>query len=188
MMEQTLSKLVEPRLTSDYLVRSDQIIVGHGKWTIREMVLNHKKIGELWVAFQNYPTLFSDLTRGKIANFTQALMSPTIMWYEIWEADKLIGIAWIENIEQIIDANVHLAFFDRKPAEKLEVVRQLLEYIFESYPFNRLTAMIPDLYHATGRLLTKLGFVHEGTKREALLIKGRWADVQVYGILRKEVI
>jgi len=163
-------------------------IIVEGKWKVREMVLTKEKLSALWEEMQKYTTLFSDLTRGDPDNFVRLVMQPSTLWYEVWEGDEdLVGVLWVSELEEIVDVNVHMIYFDRKPAEKHEVSQQVIWWIFKHFPIHRMTASPPALYHATIRLMKRLGFVEEGRKRQSILIGGKWNDQVIYGLTRPEV-
>lgn len=160
-------------------------IVTVADWTVLEMVLDQAKVMHLWKLVQMHRTLFSDLTKGDYNNFVNALTTSATQWWEVWTADELVGIAWMTDMSQIVDATVHLAFFDRQPTEKAEVIKALISWVFSEYPMlHRLTATPPDMYHATKRLLERIGFKWEGRKRQCVLMGGKWHDQQWYGYLR----
>lgn len=160
-------------------------IVSVGDWTVVEMVLDQAKVLHLWRVVQMHKTLFSDLTRGDYENFVNTLTSAAAQWWEVWAGDELVGVAWMTGLEQIVDATVHLAFFDRQPTEKADVCKALISWVFSEYPMlHRLTANPPEMYHATKRLLERIGFKWEGRKRQAVLMGGKWHDQQWYGYLR----
>lgn len=152
------------------------------------MVLTWSKVETLWETMGKYKTLFSDLTRNDFANFFRAITQPNTLWFEVWQNEKeLVGVIWLSNIEMTVDGVAHMVFFDRQPSEKKPVCRELIKWVFKNYPLHRVTVTPPELYHATHRLLEALGFTREGTKREAVLIGGRWNDVRIYGLTRAEV-
>lgn len=109
------------------------------------------------------------------------------MWFEVVDYDVPVALIWFAGIDHIVDITAHCVFFDRQMAEKREVVRELLRWMFDKFPIQRITAMPPAMYKATVRLLESLGFIREGTKRQAIIIGGRWNDVAVYGLLRGEI-
>lgn len=150
------------------------------------MTLDADKIELLWNKTQQFRTLFSDVTRGDFNNFVGVLMDKHSVWFEVTRDEELIGLIWITELYTIVDANAHLAFFDRRPAEKKELCKELIKWTFAHYPMHRITVHVPALYHATDRLVNGIGFTREGNKREALLIGGQWNDVAIYGITRQE--
>jgi RimJ/RimL family protein N-acetyltransferase len=164
------------------------VIVQSGKWRAVPMILNMDKIEWLWAECNKFRTLFSDITRGNTANFMNFLLQPQSMWFEILDKDDVVvGIIWLSDMELVVEANVHMMFFDRKAEEKVDVCRELMKWAFRNLPLQRITAPIPSLYFGTHRLAELCGFRHEGTKRRALLMGGKWVDMRIYGITRPEV-
>ncbi|MFP9062067.1 GNAT family N-acetyltransferase [Natrialbaceae archaeon A-chndr2] len=68
----------------------------------------------------------------------------------------------------------------------LEASAHLLEHAFRERRLHRVsaTAMCPN--EASQQLCERLGFVHEGTAREAQFADGAYVDVERYGLLRRE--
>ena len=163
-------------------------IITVGKWDVREMVLTWEKVEAMWSMMSKYTTLFSDLTRGDFKNFFAVLTQQRTLWFEIWEGEDLVGMLWLTDMELTVDASAHMAFFDRKPTEKEPVVKALIKWVFEHYPLHRMSCSVPRMYHATHRLVERLGFRREGTKREAVMIHGTWDDIKMYGLLRSQQV
>lgn len=108
------------------------------------------------------------------------------VWFEIWDGEELVGLIWLMGVHSIIDAEVHMAFFDRRPREKKPVILALMKWVFANYPLHRVTANVPDYFHAHHRFIKDLGLTREGVKREAVLSAGQWHDIFTYGLLRSE--
>ena len=157
------------------------------RWQVKEMVLSWGKVAALWELMGRFTTLFSDLTRGDFQNFFNVLTQQRTLWFEIWEGEDLVGMLWLTDMDLTVDASAHMAFFDRKPAEKKAVVAALIRWVFERYPFHRMSVSVPRMYHATHRLVEGLGFRREGTKQEAVMIHGKWDDLKLYGLLRAQL-
>lgn len=157
-----------------------------GKWEIGEMDLTWSKVLILWERLQQFKTLFSDLTRKDFANWLNTLSQPNSMWFEVREigTQDIVGIIWFGGLSSIIEAEGHMVFFDRKPMEKLAVSRELVSWMFRSFPLRRITVELPEIYHGTMRLLERLDFSREGCKREAVLLGGKWLGMRIYGLTR----
>jgi len=166
------------------------VLVEHHLWRVYEMVFTPEKLDWLWESMIQYRTLFSDLTRGSRENFVNLVALPNSFWMEVVEIDsgRSVGIIYIMNMHQVVDYEVHVIFFDRKLAPKVELCKAVMRWIFEEFPPMRLSAEIPAIYHATVRLAKNVGFKHEGTKRKAQLFGGKWIDSVLLGILREEVL
>jgi ribosomal-protein-alanine N-acetyltransferase len=67
-----------------------------------------------------------------------------------------------------------------------EAVGTMLRWAFETLDLNRVQAELDTRNPASARLLEKLGFAREGTKREDCVVDGEVSDSWVYGLLRRE--
>lgn len=67
-----------------------------------------------------------------------------------------------------------------------EVARALLSWAFDTLDLNRVQAEADTRNAASARVLTKLGFVLEGTLREDCIVDGVVSDSWVFGLLRRE--
>ncbi len=67
-----------------------------------------------------------------------------------------------------------------------EAVLAVMKVAFFDVGFHRLTARIMDGNVASEKLAMSVGFVKEGTARECQIIKGRYATIHTYSILRHE--
>ena len=152
------------------------------------MVLVPGKAEALWETVSKFRTLFSDFNPGDLAMWVSMLTDQDSVWIEICEGQKLVVLCTFKGLtSQVIDAECHFLALDRMPAEKVEVVRKVIAWIFTEYPMlHRITMSPPTLYYAAIRAALKIGFIHEGIKRETVLIRGRWASQAIMGILRRE--
>lgn len=68
----------------------------------------------------------------------------------------------------------------------LEAGAYFVEYGFQQLRLHRISASTMKQNRAANRLCERLGFVHEGTTREAWFLNGEYADVERYGLLTDE--
>lgn len=154
------------------------------RWEVRELRQDVPNLSELWLKLQEFPTLFSDATQGDIRNWISLIRDDSYAWYEVFEQGRLVGVIYVQVLED--EADLHLAFFDRKPAEKKPLVRYFCQFLFDGLPrLYRISCVVPAIYYATCRLAAALG-KYEGTKRQAVVIGGKRVDVHLYGLLRTE--
>lgn len=166
----------------------NEMIVSDGRWTVKSMVLTWPKIDLLWKKVSKINALFSDLTKGDFSNFFNALTSRSTLWFEIWRDDEeIVGMVWMTDTHMLIDGTCHMMFLDSRPAEKKPLVKKLIKWVFANYPFQRITAFVPEQYFGAIRITEGLGFKCEGRKHEAVLIKGRWSNLLMFGITRGRV-
>jgi RimJ/RimL family protein N-acetyltransferase len=67
-----------------------------------------------------------------------------------------------------------------------EATRLILAHAFESVGLHRVELEVYEFNPRARRVYEKLGFVHEGTRRDALLWDGEWIDAHVMSILAPE--
>ena len=154
------------------------------RWELRPMSMDIRHLAETWIKLQAFPTLFSDATKGDIKNWISLLQDQEYVWYEVFEGDQVVGLIYVQL--QGDDADLHIMFFDRKPAEKKDLVRFFCRFLFDSLPeLERISCVVPAMYFSTCRLASAIG-KWEGTRRKAVVIGGNRVDVHLYGLLRNE--
>jgi len=67
-----------------------------------------------------------------------------------------------------------------------EAARLVVTHGFEEFRLHRIGAVAHGPNAASQRVLEKLGFVHEGTKRDDDFVDGEYVDREVYAVLREE--
>lgn len=182
----TTSNVVE-MLSTERSAEANCILV-HDRWEVRELALTLEKTKWLWDEMCRYRTLFSDFTRGDAGNFYDLVNSPGSLWLEILDGKRTIGLIYWTGLQNVIDADIHLIFFDRKPAEKAELCKAIGRWFFREFPgCIRVTATLPVIYHATIRLAERIGFRKEGCKRKSQLMGGKYVDEVILGLLFEEL-
>jgi hypothetical protein len=155
-------------------------------WEVKELALTWEKVDSLWEIIKEYRSIFSDLTRDDKANFKRLLLSPDTFWLEAYKDGTLTALIYLLGLDHSVDATAHLVLLDRDAKTKTELIRRTAAYIFDAFPINRITVPTPVIYFATVRMLERAGFVREGVKRGAFLLGGKWHDIAIYGLLRRE--
>ena len=64
-----------------------------------------------------------------------------------------------------------------------EAVRLLVDHLFKTKDIVRIQAECSPKNIASVRVLEKVGFIYEGLKRKAALIRGEYLDGAIYSIL-----
>lgn len=167
----------------DYIVIVDNL-------GLKELYFNKpEKVTWLWGEMTKYRTLFNDYTRGSYENFVNLITLPDSYWMEVVDIPTgiSVGIMYITGLSRVIDADVHLVFFDRKLANKVDICREALRPVLAKFPIHKFTAVIPEIYHATIRLAVKLGFKRVGLFRESQYIGGKWVNEVALDLLVSEV-
>lgn len=88
-----------------------------------------------------------------------------------------------------LKAEVHPIFTDHKMSAHQELFRDILVWAFLQYRYYRIETFVADYAHSVKRFLTKkMGFEHEGTLRHRIVHNSIPMDIDVYSILREEVL
>ena len=67
-------------------------------------------------------------------------------------------------------------------------VKRLVKYGFEKMNLNRIEINVASANSKSCNIPKKLAFIHEGTLREYMLLKGKFHDIEKFSMLRKEWI
>ncbi len=67
-----------------------------------------------------------------------------------------------------------------------EAIRLALDFAFTAWECERVELEVFDHNPRARHVYEKIGFVHEGTRRHALLLDGHWVDAHVMGLLRAQ--
>lgn len=170
------------------LAPAPQVVAQNDRWMAVELALTPEKTKWLWTEMNKYRTLFSDMTRGKPENFYELISQHDSVWLEVLDGDETVGIIYWTGMAKMMDADVHLMFFDHRLTDKADLCRDVGRWFFREYPqFHRMTATLPHIYHATIRLAEKIGFKFEGRKRQSLLMGGKLVDEVTLGLLAEEL-
>ncbi|MBY0456635.1 MAG: GNAT family N-acetyltransferase [Gemmataceae bacterium] len=97
-----------------------------------------------------------------------------------------VGCFWAAQPHRTMELGYWLAepFWGKGYA--VEASAAVMRFAFAEYKPERMQARVIDGNHASERVLTKLGFRHEGILRRALLRRGNMEDVRMYSLLPDE--
>lgn len=108
-----------------------------------------------------------------------------IEWKETGRIIGTIGFMWIQSDNAAAEVGYSLsrAFWNR--GVMTEALRAVIHYGFSTLRLNRIEAIHELDNPASGAVMRKCGMQYEGTLREKLFNKGKYVDVDLYAILRK---
>jgi len=115
--------------------------------------------------------------------------TPTEMNFVIEVEDKIIGELKLNNIRWFnrkAELSLLIAPEYQKKGYGTDVIKTLINYTFNSMNLHRLEAEVIEFNEASIKLIEKLGFIKEGTLREAKYSNGSYYDIYRYGLLIKE--
>ena len=106
--------------------------------------------------------------------------------------DDILGhIEFFKTVNYLDEFELSYVVYDAEQRGKgvaTEAINLLVRYLFETKRMNRIRLVIHPENGASRRLAEKCGFRHEGTARGAWYNNGKHQDVEIYAILREDVI
>ena len=97
-----------------------------------------------------------------------------------------IGFMWIQEDNNAAEVGYSLARDFWGQGYMTEALRAVLQYGFDGLNLNRIEAQHETTNPASGAVMRKCHMQHEGTLRSRLFNKGRYVDVELYAILRRD--
>lgn len=119
-------------------------------------------------------------------------MGEPASWGIEWKASRqiigTIGFMWIqrENAAAEVGYSLHRAYWNQ--GIMTEALQELIQYGFGTMNLNRIEAQHETQNPASGAVMRKCGMMKEGTLRQRLMNKGRFVDVDLYAILRRDYL
>ena len=109
-----------------------------------------------------------------------------IEWLETGEIIGTIGYMWIQAENSAAEVGYSLSRDFWNKGIMTEALKAVIAHGFGSLNLNRIEAQHETTNPASGAVMRKCGMVREGTLRQRLYNKGRYVDVELYAILRKD--
>lgn len=119
-------------------------------------------------------------------------MGEPASWGIEWKASRqiigTIGFMWIQrgNAAAEVGYSLHRAYWNQ--GIMTEALQELIQYGFGTMNLNRIEAQHETQNPASGAVMRKCGMMKEGTLRQRLMNKGRFVDVDLYAILRRDYL
>lgn len=106
------------------------------------------------------------------------------------EMDKLVGCVYLLNIDRInLSAEFHIMIgnvADRGKGAGTYAINKMIHHAFDDLNLRRLTLEVLENNIDAIRLYTKVGFIQEGIKCEAVYKNGAYYNEIIMGLLRKD--
>ena len=97
-----------------------------------------------------------------------------------------IGFMWIQPENSAAEVGYSLSRAYWNNGYMTEALEKVLQHGFVSMGLNRIEAQHETTNPASGAVMRKCGMMKEGMLRQRLLNKGRYVDVDLYAILRRD--
>lgn len=151
--------------------------------------LTAQKIQEIWMEYSQHDVLFSDYTQGDVEPFLDMLFDPRAIIAEIFmpEYDTPAGLMMLNRVIPGFDAMGHFTLWGAKTRGKEPLFWKMMEKWMDEFKLRRMSVETPGFGKGLIRMIERIGFTHEGTRREGTIHKGSWVGLEMYGILRSEL-
>ena len=110
----------------------------------------------------------------------------------IGETGQMVGyIEFFKTVNYLDEYEIGYIIFEPEQRGKgttTEALNLMVRYLFETKRMNRLRLIIHPDNASSRRVAEKCGFQHEGTARGAWFNNGKHQDVEVYAVLRHEIL
>ena len=109
-----------------------------------------------------------------------------IEWKDTGEIIGTIGFMWIQSDNAAAEVGYSLNRDFWGNGIMTEALRAVIAHGFGSMNLNRIEAQHETTNPASGAVMRKCGMIREGLLRQRLYNKGRYVDVELYSILKKD--
>lgn len=109
-----------------------------------------------------------------------------IEWKATGAVIGTIGFMWIQTDNSAAEVGYSLSRDYWGQGIMTEALKAVIAHGFGSMNLNRIEAQHETGNPASGAVMRKCGMTREGTLRQRLYNKGRYVDVELYAILRKD--
>ena len=151
---------------------------------VRFASFTRERLWSLWKEMSPYVKLFGDDWMRDPEVFMKVMLAPDTVVVE-----TEFGMIFLVRLREGIRGEVHLYFWDHKLSAHTDWLHECLIWAFLNYDLMRIETFVPQDSRAVTRFLReKLGFKFEGIMRNRTLLNGRFINVEIYSILRDEIL
>jgi len=130
--------------------------------------------------------------RSRLARFKKMVANDEAYPFHIFRAsdDRLIGACNITHIQRQVAQTAQLGYWVGEHYARQGFARAsvsaAVKFCFETLGLHRVEAGVQSDNAASIKVLTAMGFTHEGTARGYLKINGQWEDHDIYAKLSSD--
>ena len=112
--------------------------------------------------------------------------------FAIANSKELIGGIGLDPQDDVNKYSVEIGYWLAEPfwgkGIATAVLKEMTQYTFKNFKYNRIFASVFDGNKASERVLQKAGYKKEANLRKSVYKKGKFLDQYVYSILREECL
>ena len=108
-----------------------------------------------------------------------------VEYYSIFVNSEFMGIYMVIRFSKN-EIEIHSLLFKKAIIHSIDLGKEILKLAFSIEDTERVTALILSDLHKAKNYVKKLGFIYEGTKRNALYREDNLINVDIFGITKEE--
>lgn len=157
-----------------------------GGFSLLTLIDNEKPnvdLNWLWENVKTQEYAFDDFSRGKVEWFLAQMADLSGRTKYLLIGDH--GLFFVTNCMKGGDANIHFVVWDRNFSIHRERAYgyEICDYLYYEIGVHRITGCIPSYNTLAPRFATAMGMRYEGEMQQAVLWKGQYHNVQIFGML-----
>lgn len=153
-------------------------------YAARPLVLTRERLDDILARLAEVKLAFDDYSRNATA-IAAFLTNSGSLVFEILDAERQpVGLVALHDVIPKHIGWFWLAAWDKRLADKVPFLRQLLETWAASLGLVKISANVVGTNYGYIKLLDKLGFRREGVHRKETRFAGQLVDVWYFGLLR----
>ena len=151
---------------------------------LHHAAFDQKSLWHLWERIAPFDELFAD----------DKMKDPSVFFKRLLRHDTIVllfeeGFFYLTNMQIGLRGEAHFCVFDHKLSARMQLFKDALLWAFLEFDLHRIETYVAEYAKAVKRFITKsLGFKSEGVMRKRVFHKGRLLDMEIFSILREEVL
>ena len=174
-------------------LETERLILRKAKFRDAAHIFQYARDPEVsrYVLWDTHETLADSRAYVRYLRRQYALGAPSswvIVHRESMRTIGTIGYMSYDAENEVLEVGYSLAREFWNQGIMTEALKKVIAFSFETLAVNRLEAVHEIGNPASGRVLVKCGMKYEGVLRERVRKKGRYVDVAMYGIIRRDYL
>ncbi|EFH82623.1 GNAT family N-acetyltransferase [Ktedonobacter racemifer] len=138
-----------------------------------------------WAAYENSLEQTQSFLQYKLRQFADGKGAQFGLWYQ----DQLVGALGLNDLDRE-DSKVEIGYWIDTSMQGKGLVtrasRALIAYAFHEYGLNKIEIHCATANKRSRAVAERLGFLHEGTIRQAQRLGDHFVDMAIYGMLASD--
>lgn len=155
---------------------------------IFECMDNSREFLREWLPFVDMTKTWKD-TEKYIRSVHEGSDAHQNMGFEVRYKDKIVGLIGLKDID-LVNNKSEIGYWLTRDATGKGIMTQsckaLLQYVFRELKMNKIWIRCAVENVRSCNIPKQLGFTFEGTERQGEFLHGKYLDLKIYSLLKKE--